>query len=48
MDKKGIYRFIMHYERLTRDMINDLSKTADMLINIDKKHKLKNIKFNYQ
>ena len=48
MDKKGIYRFIMHYERLTRDMINDLSKTADVLINIDKKHKLKNIKFNYQ
>ena len=46
MGKKEIHRFIMHYERVTRDMMKDLTKTADVLINIDEKHRLKNMRFN--
>ncbi len=46
MSKKEITNFIMYYERLTKHMLKILPKTADTVINIDYKHRLKSIKFN--
>ena len=46
MSTKEIKKFIMFYERTTRNMIATLSTKAKILINIDKKHRLKSIKFN--
>ena len=41
-----IKKFIMHYERITRQMLVDLSLDANIVINLDKKHRLSKIKFN--
>ena len=41
-----IKNFIMHYERITRHMIKDLKYEANVVIKLDKKHRLNNIKFN--
>ena len=46
MTDKQINNFIMYYERLTKHMLKILPTTADTVISIDKKHKLKSIKFN--
>ena len=46
MNPKEIKRFIMFYERITRNMIKTLRFQAKILINIDEKHRLKSIKFN--
>ena len=46
MSNKEIKRFIMFYERLTRHMLDTLSKTASIIIKLDNNHKLKSIKFN--
>ena len=46
MNKKEVKKFIMFYERITRNMIKVLSSKANILINIDSKHRLKSIKFN--
>ena len=46
MTDKQIENFIMYYERLTKHMLKTLTKKADTVINIDKKHRLKSIKFN--
>jgi len=46
MTDKQIENFVMYYERLTKYMLKTLSKKADAVINIDKKHRLKSIKFN--
>ena len=46
MSDKQIANFIMFYERLTKHMLKILPKTADTVISIDKKHRLKSIKFN--
>ena len=46
MSTKQIKKFIMFYERITRDMMKTLGSHAKVLINIDKKHRLKSIKFN--
>ena len=46
MTDKEISNFIMYYERLTKHMLKTLTRTADTVINIDKKHRLKSIKFN--
>ena len=46
MSPDEIQRFIMFYERITRNMIKTLGSKAKILINIDSKHKLKSIKFN--
>jgi len=45
MTDKQISNFIMYYERLTKHMLKVLPKSADTVINIDKKHRLKSIKF---
>ena len=46
MSDKAIKNFIMYYERLTKHMLKTLPKTADTVISIDEKHRLKSIKFN--
>ena len=46
MTDKQIKNFVMYYERLTKHMLKTLSKKADTVISIDKKHKLRSIKFN--
>ena len=46
MSDKQIGNFIMYYERVTKHMLKILPKTADTIINIDHKHRLKSIKFN--
>ena len=46
MNKEELKRFIMFYERITRNMIKTLASNSKVLINIDTKHRLKSIKFN--
>ncbi len=46
MKEGQLKNFIMYYERLTRHMLKNLQKTADVIIKIDKKHRLKSIQFN--
>ncbi len=46
MTDKDIKNFIMYYERITKHMLKTLPKTADTIIKIDEKHRLKSIKFN--
>ncbi len=46
MNKKEIGNFIMYYERLTKHMLKILPNTADTVISIDDKHRLKSVKFN--
>jgi len=46
MTDKQISNFIMYYERLTKHMLKIFPKTADTVISIDNKHRLKSIKFN--
>jgi len=46
MNEKQIENFVMYYERITKYMLKTLPKTADTVISIDKKHRLKSIRFN--
>ena len=46
MDDNQIRSFIMFYERLTKHMLKNFGNKANIIINIDKKHRLKTIKFN--
>ena len=46
MNDKQIKNFIMFYERLTKHMLKNFDVKADTVIKIDKKHRLKSIKFN--
>tara|TARA_B100001059_G_C17356699_1_gene343132 strand:- start:324 stop:518 length:195 start_codon:yes stop_codon:yes gene_type:complete len=41
-----IKNFIMFYERLTKHMLRTLTYKASTVVQIDKKHRLKSIKFN--
>ncbi len=45
MNNYEIKKFIMHYERVTRQMIKDCKKIFDIILNIDKKHKINGIEF---
>ena len=46
MTEEQISNFIMFYERLTKHMLKNLPKKVNSVINIDKKHRLKSIRFN--
>ena len=46
MNDKQIENFVMYYERITKHMLKTLPKTADTVIGIDEKHRLKSIRFN--
>ena len=45
MSNLQVKNFIMYYERITRQMLKDLKKNADVIIRLDVKHKLNAIKF---
>ena len=45
MSQSEIKNFIMYYERITSQMLKDLKFYSDILVEVDKKHKLSNIKF---
>ncbi len=44
MTENEVKKFVMHYERVTRDMIRDFKISADVVIGIDKKHRFYKIK----
>ena len=44
MTKLQIKKFVMYYERITKQMISDLKIKSDILIKLDKKHRLSSIK----
>jgi D-glycerate 3-kinase len=46
MSDNQIKNFIMFYERLTKHMLRTLTYKASTVVQIDKKHRLKSIKFN--
>ena len=45
MSYKEIKRFIMFYQRITLQMIKDLSKSASVVMLLKKNHETKNILF---
>jgi D-glycerate 3-kinase len=46
MSPAEVKKFIMYYERITKQMLIDLTKKAYAVLYLDKKHKFKKIKFN--
>ena len=46
MSNKQVKNFIMFYERITRHMLKNFSKKANIIINLDKSHRLKSLKLN--
>ena len=46
MNNSQIKNFIMYYERITKNMIKIFSRKANIVIKLDKKHKLNQLKFN--
>ena len=46
MSPKQVREFIMYYERITKQMLKDLSKNAYAVLSLDKKHRLSKLKFN--
>ena len=46
MNEEQVKTFVMFYERITKQMLKDLKNKAEIVIKIDKKHRLNKIKFN--
>ncbi len=46
MTNKQVREFVMFYERITKQMIKDFKTKANILIKLDKKHRLNAIRFN--
>ena len=46
MTKQQMKTFVMYYERITKQMLIDLTLKANILIRLDKKHRLNKLKFN--
>ena len=44
MSNSQVKRFIMFYERVTKNMLKDY-KDNDFIISLDERHKIKSIKF---
>ena len=44
MNNKEIKRFVMFYERITKNMEKNINKN-DFVVSIDKKHRIKSIRF---
>ncbi len=43
MDEKSLQRFIMHYERLTRHMLEEMPQRADILLKLDFNHRIESM-----
>ena len=46
MSPSQVRQFIMYYERITKQMLVDLSEKAYAVLYLDKKHRLNRLKFN--
>lgn len=46
MNEQQIVRFIQHYERLTRAMLEQMPQTADLVLRLDQNHKIAEIRIN--
>ena len=46
MSSLQVREFIMYYERITMQMLKDLSNTAHTVLYLDKQHRFNKIKFN--
>jgi D-glycerate 3-kinase len=46
MSSSQVKSFIMHYERITKQMLVDLTKKAYAVLYLDKKHRLNKMKIN--
>ncbi len=46
MSSNEIKIFIQHYEKITKWMLKDLNKKAQVVIKFEKNHKISSIKFN--
>ena len=46
MSSTQVKKFIMYYERITKQMLTDLTKKAYAVLYLDKKHRFSKIKFN--
>ena len=46
MNEFQIKKFIMYYERITKNMMKDLGKNSNIVIRLDQKHRLYSLKFN--
>ena len=46
MSSTQIKEFIMYYERITKQMLVDLTKKAHAVLYLDNKHRFNKIKFN--
>ena len=46
MDINEIKIFVQHYEKITKWMIKEYKKTADLVINVDKNQKIVSLKSN--
>ena len=46
MSPTQVKNFIMYYERITKQMLADLTKKAYAVLYLNKKHKFSKIKFN--
>ena len=46
MNEFQIKKFIMYYERITKNMMKDLGKNSNIVIRLDQKHRLNSLKFN--
>ncbi len=47
MDSSGLKRFIMHYERLTRHMLEEMPDRADITLYLDEHHQFTSIHLNH-
>ena len=45
MNYQQIKKFIMHYERITQQMLKDYKRTSDIVLKINKRHQIDSIKF---
>ena len=45
MTENQIKKFVMYYERITKQMLKDLKTGANIIVRLDKKHRLRDIKF---
>ncbi len=46
MDEAALERFIMHYERLTRSMLAEMPRRADLVLRLDEHHQLSGVRCN--
>ena len=46
MKDDQIRKFVMFYERITKEMLKNFDKKANYIIKIDEKHRLNSLKLN--